>query len=83
MFRALFDLESDPDPHPIIKIYRNRVFVSETWNDNHLLLAGVGGHIALCPLYPRRLSTNQEYVHACTFAQLQYNKMKVVKNKIY
>ena len=29
MFRALFDLQSD-----LIKIYRDSVFVSETWNDN-------------------------------------------------
>ena len=35
MFRALFDLESDPDPHPN-KNQRNRVFVSETWNDNQI-----------------------------------------------
>ena len=33
MFRALFDLESEPDPI-LIKIYRGRVFASETWNDN-------------------------------------------------
>ena len=33
MFRALFDLESDQTPI-LIKVYRNRVFVSETWNDN-------------------------------------------------
>ena len=40
MFRALFDLETHPDPHPNKK-YRDRVFVSETWNDNLVFVDGI------------------------------------------
>ena len=48
MFRALFDLESGPDPYPN-KIYRDRVFVSETWNDNRKIgIASVGFEPASC-----------------------------------